>query len=111
MVLIPVKNAQKWEMTEDGFIKNKLFDKCIDVYGNPGTKNGTRLKLYDCELEGETSSGKETDQKWEMTEDGFIKNKLSDKCIDVYGNPRTNKITQLILGDCKTSVFRLFLNN
>ena|GEM_PF-1291451 len=87
------------------FIRNELSNKCIDVDGDPGTANGTRLILFDCELSGFTGSGRPTDQKWEFIRGGFIRNKLSNKCIDVEGQPGTANGTRLILSECELSGF------
>ncbi|MEH2418881.1 RICIN domain-containing protein [Nostoc sp.] len=87
------------------FIRNQLSNKCIDVQGQPGTGNGARLILSDCEVSGFSSSGRITDQKWEFIRGGFIRNKLSNKCIDVEGQPGTATGALLILADCEVSGF------
>ncbi|MBN4001630.1 RICIN domain-containing protein [Nostoc sp. LPT] len=87
------------------FIINELSNKCIDVSGDPGTANGTQLILANCELSGFSASGKITDQKWEFIRGGFIRNKLSNKCIDVEGQPGTVTGARLILYDCEVSGF------
>ena len=90
----------KWVITGDGFIKNTLSGKCIDVAGAPGKDNATKLQLFDCELsERNRDNNSETDQKWTITSDGFIKNKLSGRCIDVAGAPGTNNAAPLQLFD------------
>jgi len=94
---------QKWVFTSDGFIKNTLSGRCINVSGDPGTANGTQLTLADCQLSGKTETNNPTDQKWILTNDGFIKNILSGRCIDVSGSPGTNSGTQLVLYDCEFS--------
>ncbi|NES21119.1 MAG: ricin-type beta-trefoil lectin domain protein, partial [Symploca sp. SIO3E6] len=86
------------------FIKNTLSGKCIDVSGAPGTANGSQLLLWDCESSGlNRDNGSPTDQKWTLTGDGFIKNTLSGKCIDVSGAPGTANGSQLLLWDCESS--------
>jgi hypothetical protein len=95
---------QKWTLTSDGFIRNTLSGKCIDVAGAPGTTNGASLILWDCETSGRNNdNGSPTDQKWTLTSDGFIRNTLSGKCIDVSGAPGTTNGASLILWDCETS--------
>ncbi|MBD2450156.1 RICIN domain-containing protein [Nostoc sp. FACHB-152] len=97
---------QKWEFISGGFIRNVLSNKCIDVAADPGTVNGTPLQLWDCELSGfSPNTGSPTDQKWEYIGAGFIKNQLSNKCIDVTGNPATANGTPLQLWDCELSGF------
>ncbi|MEH2043738.1 RICIN domain-containing protein [Nostoc sp.] len=96
---------QKWEFIRGGFIRNKLSNKCIDVAGDPGTANGAPLQLFDCELSGFNASGKTTDQRWEYIGAGFIRNGLSNKCIDVSGDPGTANGTPLVLSDCEISGF------
>jgi Ricin-type beta-trefoil lectin domain len=94
------KTDQQWSLTSDGFIKNTLSNKCLDVSGAPGTATGTPLILYDCE-----PSGPNTDQRWTLTSKGFIKNILSGKCIDVAGAPGNQNGAPLQLWDCETSGF------
>jgi hypothetical protein len=54
---------QLWDFF-NGFIKNRASGKCIDVHGAPGTGNGAKLQLWDCELSGKHSNGSQTDQQW-----------------------------------------------
>jgi hypothetical protein len=86
------------------FINNLLSGKCIDVDGAPGRNNGARLHLWDCELSGRNAdNGSPTDQQWKITSDGFIRNTLSGKCIDVAGAPGRNNGARLQLWDCELS--------
>jgi hypothetical protein len=96
---------QKWEFIRGGFIRNKLSNKCIDVVGKPGTTNFLLLQLNECEISGFSSPGVATDQRWEYIGAGFIRNGLSNRCIDVGGDAATanNKILQLY--DCELSGF------
>lgn len=97
---------QKWTVTSQGFIKNNLSGKCVDVSGAPGTTNGAPLLLWDCETSGfNADNGSITDQKWTVTNQGFIKNNLSAKCIDVSGAPGINTGAKLLLWDCEKSGF------
>lgn len=97
---------QKWQLTQTGFIVNMLSGKCIDVDGAPATANGARLQLWDCEFSGfNASNNSPTDQRWEVTAEGFIKNTLSGKCIDVNGSPGTANGVQLQLWDCEYTGF------
>ena len=96
---------QKWEFIRGGFIRNKLSNKCIDVAGDPGTANGAALQLFDCELSGFSSSGRTSDQRWEYIGAGFLRNGLSNKCIDVAGDPGTVNGAPLQLFDCELSGF------
>jgi hypothetical protein len=45
------------------FIVNSVSGRCIDVDGAPGTGNGARLQLWDCEFSGGPNNSP-TDQKW-----------------------------------------------
>lgn len=95
---------QRWIFTSDGFIRNTLSGKCIDVVGAPGRANGSLLQLWDCELSGKNrDNGSPSDQKWIVTSGGFIRNKLSGKCIDVAGAPGQENASQLQLWDCELS--------
>jgi hypothetical protein len=97
---------QKWMLTPEGFIKNTLSGRCIDVAGAPGTANGSRLGIWDCETSGfNRDNGSPTDQKWMLTPEGFIKNIYSGKCIDIGGAPGTTNGAPIQLWDCETSGF------
>lgn len=93
----------RWTFTPQGFIKNTLSGKCIDVSGAPGTTNGARLILWDCETSGRNANGSPTDQQWELLPTGLIRNKLSGKCIDVSGAPGTRSGARLQLWDCESA--------
>jgi hypothetical protein len=95
---------QQWILTTDGFIRNTLSGKCIDVAGAPGRINGEPLQLWDCELSGRNlDNGSTTDQQWILTSDGFIRNTLSGKCIDVAAAQGRNNGAPLHLWDCESS--------
>ncbi|MEP0913088.1 RICIN domain-containing protein [Leptolyngbya sp. GB1-A1] len=95
---------QQWVLTRGGFIQNTLSGKCIDVGGAPGRSNGARLILWDCEFSGRNSdNGSVTDQRWTITSNGFIRNTLSGKCIDVAGAPGRSNGAPLQLWDCELS--------
>jgi protocatechuate 3,4-dioxygenase beta subunit len=90
--------------TNGMFIRNILSGKCIDVAGAPGSANGAKLQLWDCETSGRNrDNGSPTDQQWALTSDGFIRNALSGKCIDVAGAPGNANGAKLQLWDCETS--------
>jgi len=98
------RTDQKWVLTSDGFIRNTLSGKCIDVAGAPGRSNGSRLQLWDCETSGRNrDNGSATDQRWTVTNNGFIRNTLSGKCIDVSGAPGQSNGSPLQLWDCELS--------
>lgn len=93
---------QQWIVLPGGFIQNTLSGRCIDVAGAPGTGNGARLQLFDCELSGSNpDNGSPTDQRWTVRADGFIQNVLSGRCIDVAGAPGTGNGAPLQLFDCE----------
>ena len=96
---------QQWIAIDGGFIRNTLSGRCIDVAGAPGTDNGARLQLFDCELSGFNTNGTSTDQRWVVRADGFIQNLLSGRCIDVAGAPGTGNGAPLQLVDCELSGF------
>ncbi|NER37045.1 MAG: ricin-type beta-trefoil lectin domain protein [Oscillatoria sp. SIO1A7] len=91
---------QIWEFVEGGFIRNKLSGKCLDVAGAPGVDHGDNVQLAGCELTGEYQ-GTPTDQTWELVRGGFIRNKLSGKCLDVAGAPGVNHGTNVQLAKCE----------
>jgi len=95
---------QRWGVTPEGFIRNSLSGKCLDVVGGPGTANGAPLQLWDCEFSGANPDNQSvTDQKWSFTSEGFIRNTLSGKCIDVVGTPGTANGIPLQIWDCDLS--------
>ena len=95
---------QRWVLTSEGFIRNSLSGKCIDVAGAPGRSNGAALQLWDCEISGTNpDNGSTTDQRWVLTSEGFIRNSLSGKCIDVAGAPGRSNGAALQLWDCEIS--------
>lgn len=94
---------QQWEFLPQGFIRNTLSKGCIDVPGAPGTKAGTPLILYDCELSGRNPNGSQTDQQWQLTREGLIRHKLSGLCIDVAGNPGSANGARLQLAQCEVA--------
>jgi hypothetical protein len=95
---------QKWEFVEanDGnfLIRNTYSNKCIDVKGAPGLDDRDILQLWDCEFDGRGPNGSISDQKW-MWINGFIRNSLSGKCIDVKGSPGVNNNDPLQLWNCE----------
>lgn len=70
-----------WELTEEGYIRNKASGQCLDVTGTVGKANGLPLRLFDCETEYGLN-----DQKWSFTNSRFLMNNLSGKCLDVPGD-------------------------
>jgi len=71
--------------------------KCIDVEGDPGVTDGTRVQLHPCEWGWNVS-----DQRWELRSDGLIENQLNrGKCIDADGDPATWESAALHLWDCE----------
>ena len=94
---------KKWILESDGFIRNRKSEKCIDVKGSSAAQNGDQLQLWDCETSGvNRDNNSATDQKWALGTDGFIRNRKSEKCIDVKGSSAQNG-DQLQLWDCETS--------
>ena len=93
----------RWEFLPQGFIRNTLSGKCIDVPGAPGVKAGTPLILYECELSGKNPNGSQTDQQWQLTPEGLIRHRLSGNCIDVVGNPGSANGARLQLATCEVA--------
>ncbi|MFH3481342.1 RICIN domain-containing protein [Xanthobacter variabilis] len=94
--------ANRWELTNGGFIRNVATGKCVDVSGAPGTADGSALLVWDCESSGRNPNGSVTDQRWELR-GGFIVNELSRKCVDVSGAPGTADGAKLLLWTCESS--------
>ena len=103
MVSLKLSKADATILAER-LIVNTLSGKCIDVAGAPGRSNGAALQLWDCESSGRNrDNGSATDQIWVLTDDGFIMNTLSGKCIDVAGAPGRSNGSRLQLWDCEGS--------
>lgn len=88
--------ANRWELAQNGQIRNAATGKCIDVSGAPGVDDGRAVQVWDCE------STANTDQRW-VLRNGFIINQLSGRCIDVSGAPGTADGSKLLLWACETS--------
>lgn len=97
------RTDQLWEFTPQGFIRNTLSGRCLDVSGAPGVANGAPLILYDCEFSGRNPNGSQTDQQWTLDRSGLIRNRLSGKCIDVPGAPGSANGARLRLWDCEVA--------
>lgn len=77
-------------------IRSKINTKmCLDVAGYPGGRGGA-IGLADCE-DGDTKS----DQRWELTPQGQLKNVVTGWCIDVAGDPATHNEAKMQLWDCE----------
>jgi hypothetical protein len=85
-----------WRLTSDGFLLNVTNNKCLDVAGAPGYKNGAFLQLWDCEYSSST-----TDQKWHLTSTGYLQNNSSNRCVDVLGSSNSTSGAMLQLWDCE----------
>ena len=84
-------------------VVNSLSGKCFDVAGDPGKDNGSKIQIWDRQFS--------SDQKWEITQEGFIKNLLSGKCIDVDGAPGKDNGSKLQLWDCEVSGYNAYNNS
>lgn len=84
------------------FLVHEASGLCVDVSGAPGTQNGARLQLWECETQGNRDNQSATDQKW-FANDGFVRNALSGRCVDVPGDPGVNAGAGLQLWDCELS--------
>lgn len=85
------------------FLQHHASELCVDVAGAPGTANGAKLSLWSCEANGmNAANSSATDQKWTYS-NGFIRNGLSGKCVDVPGNPGTARGSRLQIWDCEAS--------
>lgn len=82
------------------FFRHLASGNCLDVWGAPGTREGTRMSLSSCEF-GESN----TDHAW-AREHGLFRNVLSRLCLDVEGfagnNGATVQIAQCDLVEAKT---------
>lgn len=85
---------QVWEIKASGHVVSKRSGKCLDVEGNPGVADGTRLALWSCEDDDDT------DQRWELLSNGQLRNKLSGKCAVEQIQPRKETRPILVLGPC-----------
>jgi len=65
------------------FFVNFFSHKCLDVAGDYGAKAKANVQLAVCEFSHELS-----DQRWELTASGFIKNLDTNLCLDVEGEAK-----------------------
>jgi hypothetical protein len=84
------------------FLVHEASGLCLDVSGAPGTANGAALQLWACETQGNRDNGSTTDQKWYF-QNGFVRNGLSGKCMDVPGAPGVKPGSKMNLWDCELS--------
>jgi len=95
----PTQTTGMWTMTPEGFVVNtgswfQHWGSCIKPPGMPGTKIGSKLTLYYCATH--------TDQTWQFTPGGFIKDTLeAKKCIDVVGDLGSKPGDVLDLYNCE----------
>jgi hypothetical protein len=69
-------------LTGWGFLESySMPGKCVDVDGNPGTRNDANIRLWDCEK----SSPQNSDQLWKHMPNGQLISRPSGKCMDVAG--------------------------
>mmetsp|Transcript_84373 Transcript_84373/g.239183 ORF Transcript_84373/g.239183 Transcript_84373/m.239183 type:complete len:1065 (-) Transcript_84373:265-3459(-) len=101
-----------WKMMPGGFIKNvgtdsQGYHQCIQVAGRSWEEDmkaasGTPLVLALCKIN--------TDQKWQLTSDGFIRSVIGGrKCLDIRSEPMKGMTAQLLNCD-DWSDPALFLN-
>ncbi len=84
----PLYRRQRWALTPSGTLVNDM-GTCMDVEGF-GTENGSRVHGWTC---NGTSN-----QKWEWTSRGELRNPASGRCLDVTGFGGLG--TELQLWDC-----------
>lgn len=72
---------------QDYFFLRHASGYCLDVWGAPGVRAGTRMSLSDCEF-GQTNS----DHAW-VYEYSLFRNVLSSLCLDVDGYAANNGAT------------------
>lgn len=76
------------------FFKNRVSSRCLDV---PTTNIGAFLQLFDCEVGNPYS-----DQLWELTADGLLRNVVSNRCVHLELASGTEPwwSDRLMLGTC-----------
>jgi len=94
----PSFDIQQWEFTADSHLRSIGYDMCLDVTGDPGSENGSRLQVWPCEDINSNPA-----QKWVMNSEGYIQNGLSKRCIDVPGEKGSASGSILQIWDCEFS--------
>jgi hypothetical protein len=89
-------DIQYWEWTTEGQLYNPAFGKCLDTTGDPGTANGTKLQMYDCQ-----SASANPAQVWRLDNSGYFRNQYSGRCLDVPGAKGTASGSILQIWDCE----------
>lgn len=88
---------QRWSFAQGHFV-NALNGKCLDVFGSPGLEEGSKVVLWDCEwVNG-------TDQRWEFTNLGALRNTLSGLCLNVVNQQGKENTPSLALSACKPEI-------
>ncbi|MDJ1173880.1 tectonin domain-containing protein [Roseofilum capinflatum] len=59
-------NQATAQSRREGFLRNQLSGRCLDISGSPGVKNGANIKLTNCELSGNNNDRTRTDHRWEF---------------------------------------------
>lgn len=88
-----------WTLSSDGFVRNVGNDwnqqnKCLQIYGRPETDDklveGAAIHMDMCEIG--------TDQTWQVSDDGYIKNSIGgQKCASTYDDSN-----EMWLQNCET---------
>lgn len=95
-------NQATAQSRREGFLRNQLSGRCLDVAGSPGVNHGANVQLGNCEFSGQSGGGN-TDQRWELLTGGYIRNQLSGKCLDVAGHGAVDNGTNVQLANCELS--------
>jgi len=89
----------QWEFVGDQ-LRNKFNGLCVVEKILWGAVHFPEAILGDCKEDPTKMYSKYVD-KWQFTDMGFIKNKYSDRCIDVLGTPGKESGTHLSVTKCE----------
>jgi len=77
------KESQQWELSSEGFLRNKVKSLCVGTLIDKPSLDNILLILEECPDDSQ--------HRWEMLPDGQIRNMASGSCLD---EPRDDQFTQ-----------------
>jgi hypothetical protein len=86
---------QQWQVTPEGWIRNRTSGKCVGTANGGSMVNYTPLVIWDC-----TNS---PDQRWYVTAGNELRNRFSGKCIGTANGGSLADYTHLVVWDCQGS--------
>ncbi|MBP0030843.1 RICIN domain-containing protein [Roseofilum sp. Guam] len=101
------QRSSRSSQSTEGFLRNKLSGRCLDIAGRPGDAGPARLggnagsnaQIWDCSYD----NPQQDDHVWVLNSRGYLIEKNSGHCLDVVGAPGTHNGANIALGLCEFS--------